>query len=251
MLAVLQARMTSTRLPGKVLEPVQGRPMIIRQIERITRASRLDNLVVATSIAPSDDLLVDVLQQHGQHVVRGPLDDVLGRFAAVIDEFQPDAVVRLTGDCPLISPVVIDRIIGEFEAERPDYCSNTLQPSFPDGVDVEVVRADALSWLNRVSTDAHEREHVTLGVYRRPDRFRLLNVSHPTDLSNLRWTVDTADDLQFVRDVYAALYPVNPEFDIDDVVAYLERHPERSRTTEHAKRNAALDGLDTGAMRHE
>lgn len=242
--------MTSSRLPGKVLEPILGVPMIGRQIERLRRASSLDGLVVATSTDHSDDPLADFVVTLGVPVVRGSLDDVLARFIAVLDEYSPEVVVRLTADCPLASPSVIDRVVGTFASSGADYGSNTLEPTWPDGVDVEVVRSSALRWVAENSDDAHEREHVTLGLYRRPDRFRCINVAGEMDLSDLRWTVDTPEDLAFAREVYAELWPSNPEFDVDDVLALLERRPALSRTSADAARNAALDGLDTGAMKH-
>lgn len=249
-LGILQARMTSSRLPGKVLEPILGVPMIGRQIERLRRASTLDGLVVATSEDPSDDELVSYVSSLDVPVVRGSLDDVLGRFITVLDEFSPEVVVRLTADCPLASPDIVDLVVGAFGPDV-DYVSNTLEPTWPDGVDVEVVRASALRWLAAHSDDVHEHEHVTLGVYRRPDRFRCANVAGDIDLSSLRWTVDNADDLAFVREIYGELLPINPEFDIDDVLDLLRRHPSLSRTSADAARNAALNGLSTGAMRHE
>lgn len=242
--------MTSTRLPGKVLEPILGVPMIGRQIERLRRSSLLDGLVVATSVDPSDDPLVEYLATLDVPVVRGSLDDVLGRFIAVLDAYSPDVAVRLTADCPLASPLVVDRVVSAFLAADADYVSNALEPSYPDGVDVEVVRASALRWVASHSDDVHEHEHVTLGVYRRPDQFSCLNVAGSVDLSSLRWTVDNADDLAFVREVYAELYPSNPAFDAEDVLALLRDRPTLSRTSEQAARNAALDGLDTGAMKH-
>ncbi len=247
-LGVLQARMTSSRLPGKVLEPVVGEPMIGRQIERVRRSALLDGLVVATSVDPADDVLVEYLRGLDVPVVRGSLDDVLARFIGAIDAYSPDVVVRLTADCPLASAVVIDRVIEAFLESDADYASNTLSPSYPDGLDVEVVRVDALRWVAAHSTDPHEREHVTLGVYRRPERFRCLNVSGDVDLSALRWTVDNPEDLAFVREVYQELYADNPTFDVSDVLGLLDRRPELLRTASDSARNAALDGLDTGAM---
>lgn len=249
-LGVLQARMTSSRLPGKVLEPVEGVPMIARQLERLGRARGIDELVVATSIDSSDDVLVDFLERRGIPLVRGFLDDVLGRFVTVMDTYHPQTVVRLTADCPLASPALIDRVISEYYSANVDYASNTLHPTYPDGLDVEVVKPEALRWIASNSADSAEHEHVTLGVYRRPDRFRLLNVAGEVDLSALRWTVDNADDLTFVRTIYERLYPVNPAFEMSDVLRLLEKEPGLSRTSTNASRNAALDGLDTGAMEH-
>jgi spore coat polysaccharide biosynthesis protein SpsF len=248
MLGVLQARMTSSRLPGKVLEPILDVPMIGRQIERLQRSSLLDDLVVATSTDPSDDELCDYVSSLRVSIVRGSLQDVLSRFEMAINQFRPDNIVRLTADCPLTSPHVIDEIIDAFLNSNVDYLSNTLQPTFPDGLDVEVVRAETISQGAREFTDGPEREHVTLGIYRRPDQFRVANFSHGSDLSGLRWTVDTHDDLEFVRAVYARLYPQSPNFDVSDILDLLKREPDLTRTTVEGVRNAALIGLDTGAM---
>ena len=166
----------------------------------------------------------------------------------MIDEYRPDVVVRLTADCPLTSPAVLDRVVGEFNVAGIDYVSNTLQPTYPDGLDVEVVRPVALRWVAQNSDDPHEHEHVTLGVYRRPERFAVANVSGDEDLSDLRWTVDNPDDLAFVRSVYERLYPTKPDFDLHDVLALARAEPQLSRTTMDAQRNEALNGLDTGAM---
>ena len=247
-LGILQARMTSSRLPGKVLAPILDAPMIGRQIERLQRASLLDDLVVATSIDASDDPLSDYLASIDVKVVRGSLDDVLDRFISAIDKYQPETVVRLTADCPLTSPGVIDAIIDEFHQRSVDYLSNTLKPTFPDGLDVEVVKASVLIRAAAEFSDSPEREHVTLGVYRRPELFSVANFAGETDYSDLRWTVDTPGDLEFVRSIYAHLYPQNPEFEFQDVLNLLAEQPHLSRTTVDGVRNAALEGLDTGAM---
>lgn len=247
--AILQARMTSSRLPGKVLAPILGEPMIIRQIERLNRADHIDELVVATSTDASDDPLVEVLAARDITVVRGPLDDVLARFVVAMDAHPSDAVVRLTADCPLASPAVIGRVISEFHDSGADYVSNTMHPTYPDGLDVEVVRASVLREVASIATDPHEREHVTLGVYRRHDRYDIRNVAGEADLSGLRWTVDTLEDLAFVTATYEALYPTNPDFDVPEILDLLRERPELGRTTADAERNAALRGLETGAMR--
>ncbi len=246
--AILQARMTSSRLPGKVMLDLHGAPMIQRQLERINRATLLDTIVVATSTDPSDDALAAFVSGLGFEVERGPLDDVLARYVQVIDQMAPEVVVRLTADCPLTSPSVIDSVIDGFRSGDFDYFSNTLQPTFPDGLDVEVVRSSVLTWVNSNSSDAHEHEHVTLGVYRRPEQFRVGNLTSDINHSSLRWTVDNSDDLKFVRNVYAELFDENSDFEYEDVLALLERQPELNRSTMDAARNAALQGLDTGAM---
>lgn len=250
-IAIVQARMGSTRLPGKVLSDLAGAPMLQRQLERVQRATTLDQIVVATSGDSSDDPIAELCAKLGVPVFRGDLNDVLSRFAGAITEFDPEIVVRITADCPLLSPSVIDSVVSAFKEEDVDYLSNTLQPTFPDGVDVEVVRADVLLDLSATSTDLAEREHVTLGVYRQPEKYAVANFAGDVDLSDLRWTVDNPGDFEFVQWVYQQLMPDNPQFDIDDVLALLESNPSRSRTSADSKRNAALDGLDTGAMLHQ
>ena len=248
-MAVIQARMSSSRLPGKVLLPLAGEPMIVRQLERTTRASTLDRIVVATSSDPGDDQLADALTGAGIEVIRGPLEDVLARYQQAIETYRPDVVVRMTADCPLISPTIIDHVVQAFHASDADYVSNTMQPTYPDGQDVEVVTAKALQEAAVTFTDPYEREHVTLGIYRRPEDFTIENVIDPTgrDNSHLRWTVDTPQDFEFVSEVYANLFPT--EFEYEDVLELLERRSDLMRTERDEPRNAALDGLDIGAMK--
>lgn len=250
--AIVQARMTSQRLPGKVLLPLGGAPMIVRQLERIQRARSLDLVVVATSTDLSDDELARVVTEAGFLCVRGSLTDVLDRYVQAMESTHADVVVRLTGDCPLTCPEVIDAIVARFHEANADYVSNTLQPTYPDGLDVEVVNAATLLAVARESTDVHEREHVTLGVYRRGNRFSLENFvdPHGRDNSTLRWTVDNPEDFAFVSEVYRRLDGLGRDFSYQDVLDLVELHPELSRTHEDSRRNAALDGLDTGAMHH-
>lgn len=229
-LAVLQARMSSTRLPGKVLEPILGRPLILRAIDRISRASSLDGLVLATSVDPSDDRLAETAESDGVTVRRGSLDDVLGRYLQVVDELQPEIVVRLTGDNALTDPAVIDLVVTEHCRSGADYTSNTVHRTFPRGLDVEVASAAALREVGRIATDSAEREHVTMGIYRRPELFDVRQVLQHPDRSQLRWTVDLPADLAFAREVYAALFHANQGFGQEEILALLERRSELTRT---------------------
>jgi len=227
-LAVVQARMTSTRLPGKVLMPVLGQPMIARQAERLRRCRNIDELVVATSVDPSDDPLAEACASIGLPVFRGDLQDVLARFCSVVVQ-RPNAkaVVRLTADCPLADWTVIDELIVRHLAEEADYSSNTVpERTYPHGLDAEVVRPEALLRAGREATDPYEREHVTPFFYRRPDEHRIAGLTRSPSLAHLRWTVDYPADIEFVRRVYARLYPSNPAFTTEDVVAL----PENSST---------------------
>ena len=220
-LAILQARMTSTRLPGKVMAPLLGEPMIARQIERLQHSRRIDQLLVATSSEPSDDPLAAWCEGAGVAFYRGDLHDVLGRFCGAL-RLYPEAttVLRLTADCPLADWTVIDALVDRHLAEDADYSSNVLtQRTFQHGLDAEVIRPQALFAAEAEATEPYEREHVTPFIYRRPERFRLAELTRSPSLAHLRWTVDLPEDLAFVREVYERLYPANPAFSSDDVVA--------------------------------
>jgi spore coat polysaccharide biosynthesis protein SpsF len=239
-LAVLQARVSSSRLPGKVLKPILGTPMILRQIERLRRSRQIEHLVLATSVDKSDDPLAETAAKAGIEVSRGSLDDVLGRFVQAIAPHRPEWVVRLTGDCPLADPEVIDHVIASTMSADADYGSNTLEPTWPDGLDVEVMRAAALDAVAREPRTTAEREHVTLGIYRQPERFRLHSVKSSPNLSALRWTVDEPQDFALVDRIYQALYPGNPAFTTADVLALLERSPELASLNTGLQRNEGL-----------
>jgi len=213
--------MTSTRLPGKVMAPVLGEPMIGRQVERLRRSHRIDELMVATSIDPSDDPLAAYCDALGLEVFRGSLNDVLDRFrAALARRPQATTVIRLTADCPLTDPKLIDQVIEHHHEVGADYTSNTLGTrTYPHGLDAEVIRAGALVDAAERADDAYEREHVTPYIYRRPEIYRLAGVARHESLAALRWTVDVPPDLTFVREVYAKLYPFDPEFGTEAIVA--------------------------------
>ena len=227
-LAVLQARMSSTRLPGKVMADLVGAPMILRQIERLRRARRLDRIAVATSTHPSDDGLAAMLALHDIAVHRGPLDDVLARYEGAVTAFGPaEVLVRLTADCPLADPEAVDATIDLLTERRLDYAANTpAHRTYPKGLDVEVMRADCLLRAAREATDPYEREHVTPYLYRHPEIFAQDFISQAADEGEVRWTVDRPDDLEFVRQVYAALYPRGPAFTSDDVRALVRGRPD-------------------------
>lgn len=226
-LAVIQARMSSTRLPGKVLKAVLGEPMVVRQLERISRSKLIDKIVVATSTEPSDDPLAEVVEAAGYQVFRGSLDDVLSRFLTLRNELNPTHIVRLTADCPLTDPEVIDGIIQQHVDSKVDYTSNVIDRTFPRGLDAEVFTIEALDRLSELELTEDEHEHVTLGFYKRPGEFTLTNYAGSVDNSHLRWTVDNPEDYDFALWVYRELYPTKPDFDSADILELLERQPER------------------------
>jgi spore coat polysaccharide biosynthesis protein SpsF len=229
-LAILQARMSSTRLPGKVLADVAGAPMILRQIERLKRSRRIEGFVVATSTDASDDALAALLALDGVAVHRGPLDDVLARYAGALERYPAQVAVRLTGDCPLADPQVIDATIDLLMDNDLDYAANTpARRTYPKGLDVEVMRAPCLLRAAREAADPYEREHVTPFLYRHPEIFAQDFISQDADEGEVRWTVDRPDDLDFVRAVYEGLYPNQPAFTSDDVRAFVRARPDLAR----------------------
>jgi spore coat polysaccharide biosynthesis protein SpsF len=222
--AIVQARVGSTRLPGKVLMDLGGRPMVARVIERARATPGVALVAAAIPDLPEDDVLARACDARGALVVRGPSEDVLARYALAAEASRADVVMRLTADCPLLSPRVSAHVLAEFV--DCEYASNTLRRTYPRGLDTEVFSAAALRHAERFAIDPVEREHVTPFIYRHPERFRLRAVVDLTDRSGMRWTVDTPEDLAFASAVYHAL---GDGFEMDDVLDLLERRPELAR----------------------
>lgn len=230
--SIVQARMGSRRLPGKVLEDIAGEPMLARVMDRLGRSHALDRTVVATTEEPIDEPIVELGRTCGWTVHRGPEEDVLERFRQVIEKTGADPVVRITADCPFIDPAIVDHVIGAYEAaSNIDYCSNTIQPrTFPRGMDTEVIARSALLEASSEATLPSEREHVTPFIRNQPDRFTIKPVHHETDLSEHRLTVDEEQDLELAREVYSRIGTENPS--MMDVIDFLEAHPEIARTND-------------------
>lgn len=237
-LAILQARASSTRSPGKVLKPILGQPMLVRQIERIRRSRRIGQLIVATSTEASDDAIAALCAARGIACSRGSLTDVLDRVYRAAEPYHPTHVVRLTGDCPLTDPDVIDAVV-EFAVHGDyDFATNGKPYSFPDGLDVDVLRFSALETAWREAELPSHREHVIPFVCRQPERFYLGYFRSAVPLGHHRWTVDESEDFVFVTAVYEALYPEKPDFRMWDILEFLARHPELLRVNERFERNA-------------
>ena len=200
--AIVQARMGSSRLPGKVLADVAGGTMLARVVGRLHATRTLDDVVVATTMAPSDDPVVREAKRVGAAVFRGSETDVLARYWGAAAANRADVIVRVTADCPLIDPEVVDRVVMALGTGA-DYASNTHTRSYPRGLDVEALHADVLARIQRLARSAHAREHVTALVMERPSWFAVRQVRADTDDSDLRWTVDTDADLELVRALYA------------------------------------------------
>lgn len=238
--AIIQARMSSTRLPGKVLADLQGRAMLAYMVDRVRRATGLDTVAVATSVDPTDDAIGDLCAAEGITCIRGSLEDVLERYNHAAALLSADVVVRLTGDCPLVDPAVIDRVLAKFQEGGYDYVANTVPPpaTFPNGMDVEVFSRAALERAARDARKPSEREHVTFHFWQNPGRFATCRVDLPVDLSAYRLTVDYEQDLRVVRTIVAALAPVERYFTMEAAIAYLDSNPSL---------RAANSGVDFGA----
>ncbi|MGD9788639.1 MAG: NTP transferase domain-containing protein [Sulfuricellaceae bacterium] len=230
-----QARMTSTRLPGKVLKPVLGKPLLEYQIERLRRVKRADDVVIATTTNASDDILVDFCRRHGVKVYRGSELDVLSRYYGAAVEAEADVVVRVTSDCPVIDPAVVDQVIGHYLAHQKeyDYVSNTQVRSFPRGMDAEVFSFGALESAYREGQLEYEREHVTPFLYGHPERFRIGQWVFREDRGDDRWTVDTPEDFELIRRIIEDLFPVKPEFTLEDILDLLAMHPDWRQINAH------------------
>ena len=221
--AIIQARMGSSRLPGKVLMDICGHPMLWHVVTRAHTAMMLDEVIVATSTAVEDDAIVDFCDSHGIVVFRGSQHDVLDRYYQAAIYVGATTIVRITADCPLLDPIVVDKVISRFAADQYDYVSNVEPPTYPDGVNAEVCSFDALARTWREARWQSEREHVTLHMRKHPESFRTANVVNDRDLSSLRWTVDAREDLEFVRAVYEELG--TDTMSMDNVLDLLERWP--------------------------
>ena len=224
--------MGSSRLPGKVLKDIAGRPMLSYQMERLRRVKRAERIVVATTDQPADDAVERFCQKEKIACVRGSEHDVLARYHLAIERFPADVVVRITADCPLIDPAIVDEAIAAYE---PDYVSNMLETTYPYGMAVEVFSAQALREAHREAKDPAEREHVTPFIWRRPQRYRLKSLTMTPNLSHHRWTVDTPEDFELVSRLLKTL---KPHFTLQDVLAVLDEHPDWCAINAHVEQKA-------------
>lgn len=225
--AVVQARMTSTRLPGKVLMDLAGAPMLERQLARLARCATLDEVVLAVTVNAADDPLVALAERLGLRWHRGSEDDVLSRYVGAAREARAEVVVRVTSDCPLIDPGEVDAVVRALTPDV-DYAANNLEPRrLPRGLDCEALWGDVLERVARMATSRPAREHVTWFVHaERPERFAIARVEGGVEAADLRWTVDTPEDLEMVRRLYADLGLAERDVGLADVVAHVRAHPE-------------------------
>jgi len=238
--AIVQARMGSTRLPGKVLGDIQGHPMLSRVIERTRSAQTLDDVLVATTTDPADDPIVALCREHAMPYFRGSELDVLDRYYQAALAHNAAVIVRITSDCPLIDPQVVDKVVSAFLAAKCDYASNCVLRTYPRGLDTEVIGFRALERAWREARQPYERSHVTPYLYQTPGRFNILSVTGDEDYSAQRWTVDTPEDMKLVRAIYARMRGRN--FLWKDVIKLLEREPELAKINRSVAQKALHEG---------
>ena len=240
-LAIIQARVSSTRLPNKVMLKLEDKTVLEHVIYRVKRSKLVTDVTVATSSNKKDSEIVSLCADIGIRVFCGSEDDVLDRYYRAAKQLSPDHITRITSDCPLIDPAVIDLVVGRHLKEDVDYTSNTIKPTFPDGVDVEIFTFKALekAWEN--ANLASEREHVTPYIRKHTEIFKTINVEYDRDLSDKRWTLDNKEDYEFIACLYKNLYEKDQSFGLSETLQLLSKHPEFEQINKHITRNEGYE----------
>jgi spore coat polysaccharide biosynthesis protein SpsF len=229
--------MGSSRLPGKVLKKAVGKPMLALMIERLKRVPNVDKIILATTNKPADDPIVKLAESVGVDFYRGSEDDVLSRVLEAAQHHGIDLIVETTGDCPLIDPETIHRVIETYDQSNVDYCSNVIERSYPIGMDTQVFATDILADVAMRTNDPEDHEHVSLYIYHHPEIYRLKNVVAPPELTAPEWrlTLDEPDDYTLIKTVFETLYPENPAFSLPDMFALLKDRPELLKINSHVQ----------------
>jgi spore coat polysaccharide biosynthesis protein SpsF len=236
--AIIEARMASSRLPGKVLLPVLSLPMLGRLILRLKSIEFLDQIIVATTNNLDDDLIVATAAKYGADIYRGSESDVLGRVLEAAKKYDVDLIVEITGDCPIIDPTIVVSIIQSYFDSEADYVSNSNIRSYPDGMDVQVYRTNVLEFSSSLANLPLEREHVTLHIRQNPTLFKILDIHSPLEFfyPNLGLTLDTSEDLDFLTKIIESLEPKKFLFSLKDILDYLDKNSELLRINSHVIR---------------
>ncbi|MET0156098.1 MAG: glycosyltransferase family protein [Rickettsiales bacterium] len=235
---IVQARMGSTRLSGKIMKKLCGKTVLAHDIARISQAGRVGAIVVATTDKPSDDAVSDEAKKCGARVFRGSEDDVLSRYYFAAKEAGARTVVRVTSDCPLYDGLLLDAMLETFSGAGCDYLSNGIERTFPRGLDTEIFTFDALEEAHFEARRPEEREHVTPFIYRNPQKFSLYSYTGAPNNAHMRWTLDTEEDFSFIFAVYDALYREGAIFSTDDVFRLLRNRPELAELNAHVEQKA-------------
>lgn len=226
--AIIEARTRSTRLPGKVLRPIVGKPMLELLIERLAQARCLDEIIVATTVNPSDDPIEALAQRLHVGCHRGSEEDVLDRVLSAARRFDADIIVEVTGDCPLIEASKVDEMVRAYQYMSIDFMANRLDRTYPPGLGLRVFSRSVLERVAGLTQDPADHEHVTLYVWEHPEAFSIYHFQNNLDKQywELRLTVDTAEDFNLIKAIFEELYPANPRFDVYDMIDLFERRPD-------------------------
>lgn len=238
-LCLLQARMSSSRFPGKIMKPILVKPMIQHILDSLSFSKMIDEIVVITSINSKDDILVEYLEKNNWKYFRGDENDVLKRYVDATTKFGGDYIVRVTADNPLLDPAIIDEVILTTTKNKADYGSNNLIKSYPYGYYVEVISRKTLEEIENKTTSLVDREHVTLFIHKNKEKFKIINILAPTKLSHPDWrlTVDTAEDLKLIKKIFENLYSKNMPIKYKDVIAFLSKNSELLKINENVHQN--------------
>lgn len=242
--AIIQARMNSSRLPGKVILDIHGVPELVHVVRRVQKAKHIDKILLATTNDKIDDVIEHCCSKYNILCYRGSEDDVLDRYfraASNFDATDEDYIIRITADCPFIDAEVVDMVVDAALKSKRDYVSNTIKPTFPDGLDVEVFTYKALTIAWQNATLKSEREHVTPYLHKHPEIFSVLNIENTTDYSSLRWTLDEKEDFEVTLSVYNELYCERKYFSMADILKLSKEKPEIFEKNKRFKRNEGLE----------
>lgn len=233
---MLQARMDSRRLPGKVMIHISGKPMIWHIINRLKNVKLADEIILLTTKKSSDDILIKIAEKNNILHYRGAINDVLTRYYNCAQKFSSNIIIRITGDCPLIDPLLVDQLIKFYQLHSYDYVSNTLKPTYPDGLDVEIFSFNTLQQLEKLTTKKSDREHVTSFIMKNKSHFKIFNFENTEDLSTLRWTVDQKNDLKLIRKIYNLMKP-NTLFSSKTILKLIKKYPDLLKINNDIIRN--------------
>ena len=238
-IAIIQARMGSDRLPGKVLLKACGKTLLELMIERVTKAKEIDKIVIVTSNEKQDDVIVELCKKNRIAYFRGSENDVLGRYKKSADKFDAKTIVRLTGDNPITDPKIIDKVVKKFHSGNFDFVSNfyPYPRTYPEGFSVEVFSKEILDEGYYKMQKPSDREHVTFFIWMQPKKYKIFRVDNNKDISKYRLTLDYEEDYQVIKKIFEELYPNNPSFSMEEVILWLEKNPEIKKINSHIQPN--------------
>ena len=242
---IIQARMNSSRLPGKVMMPIMGRPILEYCLERVAKSKKISEIIVATSNLKVDEEIVNFVSNLGFKYFCGSETDVLNRYFLAAKKYNSDVIVRCNADCPLIDSDIIDLIINAYldNIGKYDYVSNILEPSFPIGMHTEVFSYDSLESANTNAKNILEREHVTPYIYNNPQKFNLKNISMKEDLSHYRLTLDQIEDYELIKKIYENLYDTNKNFSMIDIINLIKEKESWLQLNRHIEKNSIISNI--------